>query len=207
MFDLQKRLDLLRTEFQTSWEKLKLDEKMAKMAALEEEVAVPEIWNNLEYARQKTTELANLHEELDPWRLLQTQIADISELMELGDESLLEEFSGQLDAMESSLNNMKIALRFTGKYDHNDAIMRITAGAGGTEAMDWSGMLERMYLRWAERHKVKVQILDRVAGEEAGIKTVSRRLTRSLLVLGEISLSLPNRKPSTRITAMVPRRE
>ena len=177
MFDLQKRLDLLRTEFQTSWEKLKLDEKMAKMAALEEEVAVPEIWNNLEYARQKTTELANLHEELDPWRLLQTQIADISELMELGDESLLEEFSGQLDAMESSLNNMKIALRFTGKYDHNDAIMRITAGAGGTEAMDWSGMLERMYLRWAERHKVKVQILDRIAGEEAGIKTVVMEMT------------------------------
>ena len=177
MFDLQKRLDLLRTEFQTSWEKLKLDEKIAKMAALEEEVAVPEIWNNLEYARQKTTELANLHEELDPWRLLQTQIADISELMELGDESLLEEFSGQLDAMESSLNNMKIALRFTGKYDHNDAIMRITAGAGGTEAMDWSGMLERMYLRWAERHKVKVQILDRVAGEEAGIKTVVMEMT------------------------------
>ena len=177
MFDLQKRLDLLRTEFQTSWEKLKLDEKMAKMAALEEEVAVPEIWNNLEYARQKTTELANLHEELDPWRLLQTQIADISELMELGDESLLEEFSGQLDAMESSLNNMKIALRFTGKYDHNDAIMRITAGAGDTEAMDWSGMLERMYLRWAERHKVKVQILDRVAGEEAGIKTVVMEMT------------------------------
>jgi peptide chain release factor 2 len=177
MFDLQKRLDLLRTEFQTSWEKLKLDEKLTKMAALEEEVAVPEIWNNLEYARQKTTELANLHEELDPWRLLQTQINDISELMELGDESLLEEFSGQLDAMETSLDSMKVALRFTGKYDHNDAIMRITAGAGGTEAMDWSGMLERMYLRWAERHKVKVQILDRVAGEEAGIKTVVMEMT------------------------------
>jgi peptide chain release factor 2 len=72
---------------------------------------------------------------------------------------------------------MKVALRFTGKYDHNDAIMRITAGAGGTEAMDWSGMLERMYLRWAERHKVKVQILDRVAGEEAGIKTVVMEMT------------------------------
>lgn len=177
MFDLQKRLDLLRTEFQTSWKKLKLDEKLAKMAALEEEVAVPEIWNNLEYARRKTTELANLHEELDPWRLLQTQISDISELMELGDESLLEEFSDQLDAMETSLDSMKVALRFTGKYDHNDAIMRITAGAGGTEAMDWSGMLERMYLRWAERHKVKVQILDRVAGEEAGIKTVVMEMT------------------------------
>jgi len=91
--------------------------------------------------------------------------------MELGDESLAEEFSGQLDAMEENLKTMHQALRYTGKYDHNDAILRITAGAGGTEAMDWSGMLERMYLRWAEQHKIKVQIIDRVEGEEAGIKT------------------------------------
>lgn len=177
MFDLQKRLDLLRTEFQTSWEKLKLDEKLTKLAALEEEVAVPEIWNNPDYARERTTELASLHEELDPWRLLQTQIHDISELMELGDDSLQDEFAGQLDAMEATLSDLKVALRFTGKYDHNDAVVRITAGAGGTEAMDWSSMLERMYLRWAERHKIKVQILDRVVGEEAGIKTVVMEMT------------------------------
>lgn len=177
MFDLQKRLDLLRTEFQTSWEKLKLDEKLTKLAALEEEVAVPEIWNNPDYARERTTELASLHEELDPWRLLQTQIHDISELMELGDDSLQDEFAGQLDAMETTLSDLKVALRFTGKYDHNDAVVRITAGAGGTEAMDWSSMLERMYLRWAERHKIKVQILDRVVGEEAGIKTVVMEMT------------------------------
>ena len=172
MFDLQKRLDLLRTDFESSWQKLKLDEKLANLKTLEEEVAVPEIWNNLEYARQKTTEVANLHDELDPWTLLKTQLNDISELMALGDDGLLDELSEQLDAMEKSFDELKIALRFTGKYDHNDAIMRITAGAGGTEAMDWSGMLERMYLRWAERHKIKVQILDRIAGEEAGIKTV-----------------------------------
>jgi peptide chain release factor 2 len=73
--------------------------------------------------------------------------------------------------MEECFAGLRQALRFTGKYDHNDAILRITAGAGGTEAMDWAGMLERMYLRWAERNHVKVQILDRVAGEEAGIKT------------------------------------
>ncbi len=177
MFDIQKRLDTLRADFQTSWEKLKLDDKLAKLAALEAEVAVPEIWNNPDNAREKTMRLANLHDELDPWTLLRTQIHDISELMELGDESLLDEFNGQLDAMESTFNELKVSLRFTGKYDHNDAIVRITAGAGGTEAMDWSGMLERMYLRWAERHKVKVQILDRVAGEEAGIKTVVMEMT------------------------------
>ena len=171
MFDLRKRLKVLKSDFEATWQKLNIDQKLADMQALEEEVAVPEIWNNPDNARAKTTQLANLHAELDPWQLLKTQIKDISELMELGDDSLTDEFSDQLDAMENNLAKLRQALRFTGKYDHNDAILRITAGTGGTEAMDWSSMLERMYLRWAERNKVKVQILDRVAGEEAGIKT------------------------------------
>lgn len=171
MFDLQKRLDALKTDFDGAWQKLDIDQKMLELAKLEEEVAVPEIWNNLDNAREKTTKLANLHDELDPWALLSTQIKDISELMALGDESLTDEFSGQIAAMEQTFNSLRQALRFIGKYDHNDAILRITAGAGGTEAMDWSGMLERMYLRWAEQHKIKAQILDRVEGEEAGIKT------------------------------------
>ena len=177
MFDLQKRLDTLKSDFDATWEKLHIDQKLADMKALEEEVAVPEIWNNPDNAREKTTQLSNLHDELDPWTLLKTQIQDISELMELGDDTLTDEFTGQLDAMEENLANLRQALRFTGKYDHNDAILRITAGAGGTEAMDWSSMLERMYLRWAERNNIKVQILDRVAGEEAGIKTCVMELS------------------------------
>jgi len=177
MFELQKRLDNLSAEFDATWQKLNIDQRLVELSTLEEEVAVPEIWNNPDEAREKTTKVANLHTELDDWTLLKTQISDITELLELGDESLIDEMSEQLGAMESKLNELKIALRFTGKYDHNDAILRIAAGAGGTEAMDWSGMLERMYLRWAERHNIKVQILDRVAGEEAGVKTVVLELT------------------------------
>ncbi len=186
MFELQKRLDGLKSEFSATWQKLNLDHRLAELSALEEEVAVPEIWNNPDEAREKTTKVANLHSELDDWALLKTQIADIAELLELGDETLVDEMSEQLGAMESKLNELKIALRFTGKYDHNDAILRITAGAGGTEAMDWSGMLERMYLRWAERHKIKVQILDRIAGEEAGIKTVVMELTGGPNLYGQL---------------------
>ena len=177
MFDLQKRLDALKKDFESVWQKLDIDNKLKQLAALEEEVAVPEIWNNPDNAREKTTQLANMHDELDPWTLLKTQINDISELMQMGDESLLDEFSGQLGAMEETFSGLRQALRFTGKYDHNDAILRITAGTGGTEAMDWSSMLERMYLRWAERHNVKVNILDRIAGEEAGVKTVVMELS------------------------------
>jgi len=177
MFDLQKRLDSLKSDFDNTWQKLDIDAKLKQLSNLEAEVAVPEIWNNPDNARAKTTELANLHDELDPWTLLKTQINDISELMAMGDDSLADEFAGQLDAMEQTFVGLRQALRFTGKYDHNDAILRITAGAGGTEAMDWASMLERMYLRWAERHKVKTQIIDRVVGEEAGIKTSVIELT------------------------------
>lgn len=171
MFDLQKRLDALKESFEAVWQKLDVTNRLEQLKALEDEVAVPEIWNNPDVAREKTTKVAQLHDALDPWTLLKTQINDLSELMQLGDESLIEEFSEQLSAMEQKLAELRQELRFTGKYDHNGAILRITAGAGGTEAMDWSGMLERMYLRWAERHNVKATILDRVDGEEAGIKT------------------------------------
>ena len=172
MFDIQKRLESLKQDFDQSWQKLDIDIQLFELDTLEQEVAVPEIWNNPDVAREKTTKIANMHEALDEWVLLKTQIADITELMSLGDETMLEEFNEQVDAMEQTYQKLKLALRFTGKFDHHDAILRITAGAGGTEAMDWASMLARMYLRFAERHGYKVQIIDRITGEEAGIKTV-----------------------------------
>jgi len=174
MYEIQKRLSALKQDFLASWEKLDLDLQIFEMNALEEEVAVPEIWNNPDLARIKTTKLASVHDELDDWILLKAQIEDIAGLFELGgdDETLLDEFSDQLDAMEEKYEKLRQSLRFNGKYDHSDAILRITAGAGGTEAMDWAGMLERMYLRWAEKENMRVVELDRMNGEEAGIKTV-----------------------------------
>ncbi|MCL1840072.1 peptide chain release factor 2 [Candidatus Saccharibacteria bacterium] len=171
MFEVKKRLDILRGEFDTSWAKLEIARKLIELSALEAEVAVPEIWNNPDLARAKNEELARLHEEVDDWVVLKGQLSDIDELVGLDDESLSEEIGVQVEAMEEKLSGLKQALRFTGKYDGGDAVIRVTSGAGGTEAMDWAGMLERMYLRWAEKSGVRVQNLDRVAGEEAGVKT------------------------------------
>ena len=171
MQELQKRLTELEDDFLVAYERLKIDEKLAKLAKLEEEVAVPEIWNNVEEATSKNQELARINDETQPWRLLKTQIEDLKELFEMSDDSLKDEMAGQVEAMEKNFEELKKALRFNGPYDDKDAIIRITAGAGGTEAMDWSGMLERMYLRFFERKGFKVSTLERVAGEEAGIKT------------------------------------
>ncbi len=167
----EKRLEKLRTDFFDAWEKLKIDEKLNQQAALEDEVADPEIWKNPENAREKNEQLAHLKESTDTWQMLKVQINDISELLALSEDDLADEIEGQISAMEKNFNSLKKALRFTGPYDHNDAIIRITAGAGGTEAMDWAGMLERMYLRFFEKEGIKPTLIERTAGEEAGIKT------------------------------------
>ena len=125
----------------------------------------------LKLATEKNQELARLKEETDPWVLLKTQLEDMAELISMSDDDLKEEIDGQITAMENELLSLKKALRFTGPYDANNAVIRITAGAGGVEAMDWASMLERMYLRFFERQGFKTTVLERVSGEEAGIKT------------------------------------
>ena len=171
MQDLKKRLDSLEDEARQVYEKLKIDEKLARVAELEVEVAEPEIWRDVAIATEKNQELARLSAETEPWVLLTTQIKDLHELMELGGLDLRDEIEGQIEAMEAQLAELKKALRFTGPYDKNGAIVRITSGAGGTEAMDWAGMLERMYLRFLERKGYKTALVERTEGEEAGIKT------------------------------------
>ena len=171
MQELAKRLDILEAEFLKVYEKLKIAEKLQKLVELEKEVAEPDIWKNVEEATAKNQELAKLQSETEPYELLKAQISDLKELMALSDESMKDEFSEQITAMENKFVELKKALRFTGLHDAKDAIVRITSGAGGTEAMDWASMLERMYLRYFERQGFKVICLERVEGEEAGIKT------------------------------------
>ena len=161
MNESEKNLSSIKNDLITSWKKEKL----------EEEVAKPELWNNPTLAKEKHESLSKIQNEVDPWILLNTQINDISELLELNDVDLEEEIKEQIDAIKTTLETLKKSLRFTGEYDHNDAILRITAGVGGTEAMDWASMLERMYLRFFEKNNFKANLIERTIGEEAGIKT------------------------------------
>ncbi|MBQ3464915.1 peptide chain release factor 2 [Candidatus Saccharibacteria bacterium] len=172
MQELQKRLTDLKEEFLKVYEKLSISDKAVRVSELEKEVAEPEIWRDVETATAKNQELSKLQDEVQPWELLKTQISDLNELISISDEELKSEIDGQIEGMEKQFSKLKKALRFQGPYDEKDAIVRITSGAGGTEAMDWAGMLERMYLRFFERKGFKVACLERVLGEEAGIKTV-----------------------------------
>ena len=166
-----KRLETLAANLDDAWNKLKLDQKIEKLSHLEEEVANPDIWKNPEEAKNKNMELSRLSDEIHPWQMLKTQCTDLNDIIALQEKDLEEEIEMQLTAMEASLDELKKALRFTGEFDGNDAILRITAGVGGTEAMDWAGMLERMYLRYFEKNNFQAKLIERQTGEEAGIKT------------------------------------
>lgn len=171
MQPLKKRVEVLLRGIRAATEQLGLDAKATQLARLEEEISAPEIWNNPAYAQEKTRQHATLGSMISPWQTLQIQASDILELMELGDDSLLAEFEGQVTALEDEFAARRKELLFDGPYDDHNAIIRLSAGVGGTDAQDWTEMLERMYLRWAEKSGMQTNIVERSAGEEAGVKT------------------------------------
>ena len=116
-------------------------------------------------------ELTRLREQVAVWQELGRSLADTLELAELGDEELREELSAEVERLSAEVHELEFQTLMAGDYDDEDAILAIHAGAGGTEAQDWAQMLQRMFLRWAEQHRFKVEILDESAGDEAGIKS------------------------------------
>lgn len=115
--------------------------------------------------------LSDLQNEISEWQTLEKRIRDGLEIAELEDTSLDSELSEEIKKIETDLSQKEIDILLSGPYDSGNAILEISSGAGGTESQDWASMLERMYLRWAEQHHFRAQILDRAEGEEAGIKS------------------------------------
>lgn len=171
MQPLKKRLQALADEVDSAYKQLAIDDKDAQLKELERLLSVPEVWNNPSDAQAKTKQQAALLAMVTPWQTLKAQVNDLHELMELGDDSLAAEFEEQVSALEIELSERKKELLLSGDYDDHNAILRISAGAGGTDAQDFAEMLERMYLRWAEKSDMAAAIVERSAGEEAGIKT------------------------------------
>ncbi len=154
-----------------------LAEKEEEITRLEKESAAAGFWDKPEKAQDTMQRLASLREEVSVWRELSNRVADLQSLLELAvtddDETMLDEITAEAEKVEAELSRLEFYLLLSGKYDQSDAILAIHAGAGGTEAQDWTEMLLRMYLRWAEIQGFKTEILDSLAGDEAGLKTVT----------------------------------
>lgn len=171
MQPLKRRVLKLEEEVDRAKKMLDLPSLEADLAQMDEELNQPEIWNNPDYAQELAKKAASVRQIVQPWQTMSVQLADIEELMELGDDELLPEFEAQVGALEKEFAERKIDLLFDGPYDRRDAVVRITAGVGGLDAQDFAQMLERMYLRWCERSGMKVEAVERSTGDEAGIKT------------------------------------
>jgi len=117
--------------------------------------------------------VSGLRNETETWASIKQQIHDLTELASLGDNSLREDLESEVARIELDLEKRSFAAMLSGPYDHDDAILAIHAGAGGTDSQDWAEMLQRMFLRWAESHEFSTEILDMTPGEEAGIKSVT----------------------------------
>jgi len=125
-------------------------------------------------AAQKTIKIANkLRKEVESWGGFARSIQDASELAQLEDESLRAELESEVESIEAELEKRSFTAMLSGRYDDENALLAIHAGAGGTDSQDWAEMLERMYLRWAEKRGFETEILDLTEGEEAGIKSVT----------------------------------
>jgi len=173
MQPLLKRVEKLREEIVEAWGRLRLEAKQVELAHIDEQLAESDVWANAERAQGLSKQSAALREQIDPWVTLRGQAADISELMALGDDSLLPEFEQQIAALEAQYAELRKALLFNGRFDDHAAIVKLSSGAGGTDAQDWTEMLERMYLRWAEKAGMRVELVERSGGEEAGIKNAT----------------------------------
>lgn len=171
MQPLKKRLATLSRQIDEAYTLLQIPELRRELEAIDARLATSEIWADVQLAQTLAKQSADLHGRITPWEVLYTQVRDLTELVEMDDDSLAAEFDQQITACEHDYTELRKQLLFTGEYDTGNAIVRITAGAGGTDAQDWAEMLERMYLRWAEKAGLTTKIIERSAGEEAGIKT------------------------------------
>ncbi|MFN2271137.1 MAG: peptide chain release factor 2 [Anaerolineae bacterium] len=164
MTTLEEKLDYIRG-------RLDLAAKEREIAELEKRASAPDFWDDPEAAQGAMRRLSSLREEVELWAALEQRVQDGLELAALGDDGLAEDLSVEAGALEEEVDHLEFHLLLSGAHDRGDAILAIHAGAGGTDAQDWAEMLLRMYLRWAEARGYKTEVIDRLPGEEAGIKS------------------------------------
>jgi len=138
-------------------------------------MSAPDFWNNREKAQETVAELKSLKAAIDPLEAMGAALEDLGVLLEIAEEdpSGEEEFARELPAIEASIDRFEFQQMLNGPDDGRNAYMSIHAGAGGTESCDWAEMILRMYLRWAEAGKLKAELIEATAGEEAGLRSVS----------------------------------
>jgi peptide chain release factor 2 len=181
--EAQAHADQIRAALDLIRRFLDWDRALRRLDELNNRVEDPALWNDAKQAQEVMRERRRLDEAIGAARAIQTELDDTLELIELaeaeGDEAMVEDALASLAGLAERAERDKVTALLAGEADGNDTYIEINSGAGGTESNDWAGMLQRMYTRWAERHGMKVELIDYHAGEQAGIKSAT------LLLKGE----------------------
>lgn len=149
----------------------------SKLENLEKEMQSPDIWFDKDKVSKLGAEIKEIKESIALFEKWHSALDDAQVALEISDIDLINESYENLSAIEKELDKFEIKLMLSGEYDEADAILTINAGAGGTDAQDWASMLLRMYMRWAENRGWKVDLLDKLDGDEAGIKSATIKVT------------------------------
>ena len=175
--ELKPRLSELSEKLDQMEASLEVSRKEEKIAELEYKMGEPTFWDDAEAAQKINQELADLKGSVDKCKALREKYDDAATLLEMGleekDESMEADVKAELDAIADGLEALQLEVLLSAPYDANNAILTLHAGAGGTEAQDWTQMLLRMYGRWAERHGFAVETADLLPGDEAGVKSAT----------------------------------
>lgn len=177
MEELAKKAKNLQQQIKQATEKIELQKLNDQRSKLQKQMLAADFWADTKTAQEISKQETMLAKRVTPWQKLDKAIVELEELIKLNDNSLRREITAHLDELAKTFAKLKVELRFNGPYDERNVILSIYAGAGGTDAQDWAQMLLRMYMRWAEKHNLKVKTIDQSAGEEAGIKSATIEIT------------------------------
>jgi peptide chain release factor 2 len=171
--DLTEELRALAKRLDDAQRYLRLDEKQRRLAELDTDMARPDLWDDQEHARAVSTEYGRVNEDVKQLTDMAARLDDITTLYDLAveeDDSTVEaELEALIATFSKDLDDLELRSLFTGEHDENDAVCEVHAGEGGTDAQDWTQMMLRMYLRWAERRGFGVEVDETTEGQEAGL--------------------------------------
>lgn len=173
----QQELSQLDAPIERLGDALSIDRLVDEVAELEARAAEPDFWQDVEAAQRLQTKMKHLQNRIDRYRSLVSAYEDLEVLLTLGseedDQEIAQEVGEQLSVLKKTFDELRLETLLTGEHDAQNALVTLHAGAGGTEAQDWTEMLYRMYARWADSHAYSLTVLDYQDGDEAGIKSVS----------------------------------
>jgi len=173
----------LKQKFQAIKNKLNYQDNFQKLSALEKESQIPNLWDNPSQAQELLQNIAALQKNIQSIKDIETDLTNLEEFSQLAgeapDPSLEMEISNSLATLTQKISSLELQTYLSGKYDSKFALLSIHSGQGGTEAMDWASMIQRMYFRFFERRGWPYEVVDLTPGEEAGIKSVYFKINQS----------------------------